>query len=332
MPPKEELFLDFRNALRHLQNERGELSHHTMGALSNANRVELAAFAQTWVGLKPGRRQQIARMLVELAEENIEMDFNPLFRYLLDDEAAAVRASAIDGLWEDEDPGLVRLFVGFLRSDPDLHVRAAAADALGRFMLLAEYNRIPQTPHGKLMFEALLATFQSGLEDISVRARAVEALAYSSRAQVRQVIAAAYEEEDSGMRASAVAAMGHSADKYWGKTVAAELESPDARIRFEAARAAGELEYRAAVPRLIELLEDEDREVQSASITSLGQIGGKQAQAALRQAQESDDEVLSDLADEALQELQFASDPNFLLFDIDPEEVEMGEEDDLDEE
>ena len=302
MPPKEELFLDFRNALRHLQNERGELSHTTISALSNANRVELAAFAQTWAGLKPERRKRIALMLVQLAEENIELDFNPLFRYLLDDEEAVVRASAIDGLWEDEDPGLVKPFVGFLRSDPDVRVRAAAADAIGRFMLLAEYNRVPQTPHGDLMFEALLATIQSGLEDMSVRARAVEAVAYSSRDLVRKVIAIAYDEEDSDMRASAVAAMGHSANKYWGKTIAAELESSDARMRFEAARAAGELEYRAAVPRLVELMDDEDREVQAAAIVSLGQIGGKEARAALVQARDSDDEVLSNLADEALQE------------------------------
>ena len=332
MPPKEELFLDFRNALKHLQNEKAELSRHTLGALSNANRVELSAFAQTWTGLSGDRRKHVAQMLVELAEDNIELDFNPLFRHLLEDEDADVRVSAIDGLWEDEDPGLVKSFVGFLRSDPNVHVRAAAADSLGRYMLLAEYNRIPQSPHGNLMFDALVATIDSGLEDTVVRARSLEALGYSSREGVREIIAAAYEEEDEDMRASAISAMGHSADKYWGKTVAAELQSSEPKMRFQAARAAGELEYRAAVPRLIELMDDEDREVQAATIVSLGQIGGKDARNALVQARDADDEVLSNLAEEALQELQFASDPSFLLFDIDPEEVEMGEEDDLDEE
>jgi len=199
-------------------------------------------------------------------------------------------------------------------------------------MLLAEYHRIPQSPHADLMFDALLATLESGSEDVTVRARAVEALAFSSRVRVREIIASVYDEDDSDMRASAVSAMGHSADKSWGKTVAAELESSDDRMRFLAARATGELEYHAAVPRLIELMDDPDREVQTASILALGQIGGKEAQAALRQAEESDDEVLSHLAGEALQEVQFAGDPNFLLFDIDPEEIEMGEEDDLDEE
>jgi len=331
MPRQTKFFYDFASALEHLQSE-SRLATSALNALSGANKQDLAAFAQTWVALPVERRRQVAQLLVDLAEKNVELDFNILYRYLLNDDDAQVRASAIEGLWEDEDPALVKPFVGFLRSDPDAHVRAAAADSLGRFMLLAEYGRLPQSPYGDLIYEALLATIHGAAEDLAVRCRAVEALAYSSRDAVRDVIAVAYAADDAQMRASAVAAMGHSVDKYWGKTATRELDSPDPRMRFEAARAIGELEYRAAVPRLVDLLDDPDREVQMATITALGQIGDKAARQALTRVAASDDEVLRELADEALQELQFAGDPNLLLFDVDLDDGLEMDEDDGDEE
>lgn len=329
MPPKSKFFYDFDSALKHLAGET-RLASSALNALSSATRRNLAAFAPAWVVLPAERRRSVVKMMVELAEANVELDYNLLFRYLLDDEDPQVRASAIEGLWEDEDAALVKPFVGFLRSDPDARVRAAAADSLGRFMLLAEYGRLPESPHANLIYEALLATIQSAAEELNVRRRAVEALAYSSRDQVRDVIAAAYADEDAQMRASAVAAMGRSADPYWRKIAAEELDSLDPRMRFEAVRAMGELENRGAVPRVIELLDDPDREVQMAAITALGQIGGSAAKEALANAAESDDEVLHELADEALQELRFSGDPNLLLFDLDVDEDLADDEDDID--
>ena len=320
MPRKNKIFLDFADALAHLQDENTTLSASALSALSGASKKDLNAFAQTWSHLSAARRRRAARMLVDLAEDNIELDFNLLFRHLFTDADAQVRTTGIEGLWEDEDAALVRPLVGFLRHDPDTRVRAAAADALGRFVLLAEYGCLAQMPHAEMISSALLDTIHDAAEDLAVRCRAVEALAYSSDAPVREVIAAAYEDDAPEMRASAVAAMGHSADAYWRETAARELESLDARMRLEAARAAGELEDRAAVPRLIELLDDPDREVQSAAITALGQVGGKMAQTALTQAAASDDEVLRELADEALQELEFSSNSEFLLLDIQTDE------------
>jgi HEAT repeat protein len=331
MPRKSKLIYDFDSALEHLQSEN-KLSSTALGALSSANKRDLEKFAQTWVRLPVERRRRAAQMLVDLAEDNIELDYDALFRYLLNDEDAPVRVSAIEGLWEDEDPALVKPLVGSLRSDPNAAVRAAAADSLGRFMLLAEYGRLPQSPHADLVYESLLATIHDSAEDIAVRRRAVEALAYSSRACVRDVIAAAYADDDADMRVSAVAAMGHSADAHWRKMVASELDSRDPRMRFEAARATGELEDRAAVPRLIEMLDDPDREVQMVTITALGQIGSRAAMDALTRTAASDDEVLRELANDALQEVRFAGDTNLLLFDWDADAELMEDEDDFDEE
>ncbi len=319
MPRKKQTMTGFHAALARLQDPNASLSATALSALSGAGKKELNAFAQTWIALPLERRRRAARLMVELAEQDFKLDFNLLYRYFLADDDAPIRAAGIEGLWEDEDAALVKPLIGFLRSDPDPGVRAAAADALGRFVLLGEYGRLPENQTA-LISEALLATTRSANEDLVVRCRALEALAYWGDDIVREVIAAAYEDDMPEMRASAVAAMGRSADPYWRKTAQDELESPDGRMRFEAARAAGELENREATPRLIELLDDPDREVQSAATTALGQVGGKAAKAALTQVAASDDEALSVLATQALEELEFADGSEFLLFDFDADQ------------
>lgn len=315
---KKDLFPDFTDALRRL-HDNAMPARSTLGALSGANRAQLGAYAETWIRLPVERRREVSRKLIELAEDSVEMDFNLLFRHMLEDEDAEVRVNAIEGLWEDEDHALIAPLIGFLRSDPDARVRAAGAEALGRFVLLKEYNRLSDD-QSNLIHDALLATIRSANEPLDVRARAIESLAYWDDDLMRDVISDAYADDDADMRASAIAAMGRSADTYWSKPVAEELESLDAHMRFNAARAAGELEIHSAVRRLTELIDDPDREVQTAAVTALGQIGGTQARAALEETADSDDEVLGSLASEALDELEFASGSDLLLFEADLDE------------
>lgn len=305
---------NFEQALTHLQEDES-LGTEVLWALSGASRAQASEFARVWDTLPVERRRRTSQQMVELAEQNFEVDFNALFRHLLSDPDAQVRVNGIEGLWEDEDAALVKPFLALLRQDPDASVRAAAADAVGRFLLLAEYGRLTSTSADTLG-EILLAIIRNLDEDLTVRCRALEALAYWSDDVVRRVIAAAYDADEPQMRASAIAAMGRSADHYWRDIVAQELQSPDPRMRFEAARATGELENRAATTALIRLLDDPDREVQGAAITALGQVGGKLAKRALQRAADSDDEFLSALASDALQELEFNEDSEFLLLDI----------------
>ena len=156
--------------------------------------------------------------------------------------------------------------------------------------------------------EALLETLRSGEEELEVRRRAVEAIAYSGEAGVRDIIEAAYYDEDQKMQASALFAMGRSADAYWRKLLVRELENRSPELRFEAARACGELETQSAVPKLVEMsTNDLDREVQQAAVWALGRIGGRAAREALEDFFESDDEVLSQAAAEALDEMDMLS-------------------------
>jgi HEAT repeat protein len=319
---------DFRSALNYLTSEEVSLSPSLLYAFSDVTRPELQEFARVWQTIPADKRRRMTQAMTELAEERIEADFTRIFRYLLDDEDALVRAQAINGLWEDEDPALIRQFIGALRSDPDAHVRAAAAEGLGRFLLLAETKRIPAADGDEIQ-TALLAAIRNIGEDQLVHRRAIEAIAYLGDETVRNIVILAYADDDPKMRASAIFAMGRSADPYWKRTVAQELYSPDPQIRFEAARAIGELEFKAAIPRLIELAEDVDREVQTAAITSLGQIGGKEARRALIAIIEADDDVTREIAQDALDELEFSSGSSMLLVDIgleDEEEALLAEE------
>lgn len=313
--PEKIIDADFKSALNYLTSNEVSLSPSLLFAFSDVSRPELQQFAQVWQTLPAERRRRMTQAMTELAEERIEADYSRIFRYLLDDEDALVRAQAINGLWEEEDPALIRPFIGALRSDPDARVRAAAAEGLGRFLLLAETKRIPAVDGDEIQ-TALLAAIRNLGEDQLVHRRAIEAIAYLGDETVRNLIMVAYADDDAKMRATAIFAMGRSADPYWKRTVAQELFSPDPQLRFEAARAVGELEFKAAVPRLIDLLADDDREVQSAAITSLGQIGGKDARQALIAVIEGEDDVARALAQDALDGLEFESGSNMLLVDI----------------
>lgn len=303
------------SALERIRGVDNPISTTILFSFSDLDRKELQQFAETWTNMPVERRRQIVTAMGELAEEDIEADFNRIFRYLVDDEDPEVRAHAIDGLWEDEDVALINPLIGAMRSDSAALVRAAAAESLGRFVLLSETKRIPVN-RGEQIDEALLAVIRNAGEDQLVRRRAIESISYRGDETVRNIVESAYATDDAGMRASAVFAMGRSADPYWRRTVAQELWSPDPQMRFEAARAAGELEYKTVVPRLIVLLDDPDREVQEAAITAIGRIGGKSAREALLALLEGDDEVARELAQDALDELEFTRQSELLLVDI----------------
>ncbi|MCS7221747.1 MAG: HEAT repeat domain-containing protein [Anaerolineae bacterium] len=317
--------VDIQTVLARLADPEKRPSLSILYSLSDLGREEVLRFQATWSELPVARRRWIARNLVELAEEHVELYYNPLFRWLLGDPDPVVRVQAIEGLWEDENVNLIHPLVRMLREDPDESVRAAAASALGRFVLLGELGEI-DGPMAMMAEKALLATIHTPQESLEVRRRAVEAIAYSSEAGVRDVIRNAYYDEDERMRVSAVFAMGRSADRYWRSIVLAELKSELPEMRFEAARACGELELRDSVPMLAVLAEDEDTEVRQAAIWALGRIGGREARRILLKYLDSEEEAIRDAAEAAMEELAFGEDAlSIPVYGLDVEE----DEDDL---
>lgn len=320
--------MKYEEVLRHLGQHQERLRARYLYALSGMTRAQLDEFRRVWPSFSVERRRAIVRSLAELTEHSYEVNFDAIFLLALGDEDPEVRSAAIEGLWEYENPALIEPLIYLLRTDCAYTVRAAAAAALGRFVLLGELEKLSPALSQRVE-EVLRATINQATEHTEVRRRAVEAIAYSGKAYVRQIIQAAYHSDDDRMQASALFAMGRSADPYWRELLAIELDNPNPALRYEAARACGELETSQAVPRLAEMaFNDPDREVQSAAVWALACIGGREARAALEACYASDDELLSQAAGEALDHMDMLSDDVLIpLYDEDTEEEDGLDED-----
>jgi HEAT repeat protein len=267
--------------------------------------------------------------LGRLAQEHIELNFDRVDRMALSDPDGQVRRIAIENLWESEDSGLVPSLVRTLAADVDPSVRAAAGAALGAFVYLGEVDRLPSEALAEVE-EALLLAVQDA--DENVRLRSLEALGYSSRAEVPALIRHAYRSSDENQRRSSLLAMARSVDDVWKTEVLAELRSPSPVLRLEATRAAGELELQESIKELIDLVEDGDQGIRRAAIWSLGQVGGKRPGEFLsRLLDEAGDGDEAGLIEDALNQLAFVEgtrDLSLLAVDEDDEELDedLGEE------
>lgn len=309
----------FDEALHHLLSEES-LKAAWLYGLSTIGPQDYETFKQAWPRISAARRRKVMQRLVELAEANFEVDFKPIFLHGLADEDPEVRVAAIEGLWEHEDAALIAPLVHLLRADPELQVRAAAATAMGQFVLLGELEKIDGAA-ALLAEQSLLETIRHPDEDIEVRRRAVEAVGYSSKVGIRNVIEAAYFDDHPRMRVSALFAMGNSADMFWIPTLLRELENDDPEFRFHAAHACGRLEAAETVHPLIALIEREtDYEVQGAAIWSLGRIGGSTALRALETLAEDEDEVVREVAQEALDEINLLAGLDLPIYDLEADD------------
>ncbi len=275
-----------------------------MALLSGLMDNDLLRMQALWPGLSTTVRRELTGALQEITEADFAVDFSAIFRIALMDSDADVRTSALEGLAEAEDVRLVPEYVRILHNDPSPEVRRAAAEGLGRFVLLGELQKIRPVPFRRAV-QALQATYTSPGETLAVRQCAVEAMAFTGEYGVPAMIKRAYTDNESDMRRSAIVAMGHSADDTWAQFVQRELVSSDPRMRLAAVRACGELQIAASVEDIISLTDDVDVDVQAMALWALGQIGGTLARKTLRRFAKSDDEALASVADEALQELEF---------------------------
>jgi HEAT repeat protein len=287
-----------------LEQEQRAPQANELVDLSGLMDEDLERLKRLWLELPTEERQQLMKRLCQLAEADIQMDFGAIFRLGMGDPDAAVRATAIKGLWEDQDVRLVPELIQALTQDEAAAVRVAAAQTLAHFVLLGELQKIRPRPF-EATCDALITVYRNLQASLEERRRALESLAYAGREEVPSAIEEAYSHPEERMRVSAVFAMGRSADPRWKETVVRELRNPNPEMRFEAAKASGELEIQEAVPDLIDLAEDVDLEVQQMALWALGQIGGEVARRTLEGYTRSENEALRSAAELALQELEF---------------------------
>ena len=279
--------------------------------LSDLLPEEADIFGGEWSNIDVTRRRQIVGQLAELAEDNLELDFDQVFRSCLTEADGEVRVKAIEGLWGCEERSLIDPLIRLLLEDVEHSVRAAAADGLGRFTMLAELGKLPESDAHRVE-EALLTAFNKGNEQLNVRLRVLEAISPLTKPQVEEMIRQAYRSDSLEFQVSAVYAMGRNCNPGWLPVLLKELRSPDPQLRFEAVRACAELEAEEAVPHLIELTRDSDAEVQISAIEALGRIGGGEAREGLQQCRDSSEEVIRQASQEALEDIGFWEDPSSL--------------------
>lgn len=272
--------------------------------LTSLDSGQLVELQKAWPLLNANRRSMIADKLREMAENDIELDFSAIFHFTLSDVEESVRLASVEGLWEDEAPGSIDPLVILLRSDPSPIVRSACATSLGRFMELAELEKLTRQRRDQA-YSALMGAIITTPPGSLIYNRALESLSYVSNQQIEQLIREAYASADQGLRVAAVTSMGRSGNPDYVELVLRQLNNVLPPMRVEAAHACGELEIKEAVADLGKLLDDPEPDVIFAAIEALGEIGGDTAQDILKRAVQSDDEEIAEAAQEALDELEF---------------------------
>ena len=300
-PPIEETLAALTDSEKPLLNSR-------LVRLSNLSVRELEALKQAWPRIDTRRRRQIVQRLVTLAEDNLELNFDGVFKHCLKDPEAEVRRQAIEGLWENEETSLIAPLIYLLEQDTSDKVVAAAATALGKFVLLAEHGRL-RPGHALRIEKALLTVTSAQDRPVEAQRRVLEAVAPLSVPEVKAAIMAAYESQHSRLKVSAIYAMGKNGDPDWLPILLTELDNTDAEIRYEAASACGELGEEAAVPALIGRVNDADIDVRLVAIQVLGKVGGARAKECLQRCLNSTSEAVRETARQALDELMTIKDP-----------------------
>jgi HEAT repeat protein len=273
--------------------------------LSGLGREERADFWRAWQALSPIRREEIAHAMVELAEDNVDLDFNEVLLWCLDDDEASVRTHAVEGLWENDSARLLRRLIPLVRADPAPMVRAAAAMALSRFAYQAALDELDSADAAAVQ-QTLLDVLRDPQAPLDVRRRALESAGYfADLDEVQRQIELAYGSGEQLLRESSLVAMGRTLLPRWLPLIERELTSVSPALRHDAARAAGEMAEvaRTLLPKLAPLLNDDDGEVVLMAIWALGQIGGEHARRLLQRVRKSQNEAYREAADEALEEI-----------------------------
>jgi HEAT repeat protein len=284
-----------------------DLSDSSLAEMSGLDTEQVSQFGQTWAKIETEQRRRIIGKLVKLADENIELNFNAIFKHGLTDPDAEVRRQSIEGLWECEETALVPLLINLLENDSSEMVQTEAAAALGRFAMLAEHGKIHEGTTASLC-QALLSTIDNENKTVDIRCCALEAAAPLDIPEVTRAISEYYNGSDDRLCLSSICAMGISCNPSWMPTLVEELTNFDTERRRIAAAALGELEEEDAVPQLAELVYDDDIDVQIAAIQSLGEIGGAEARECLELCMDDEEEAICLAAEEALNKVSAKED------------------------
>lgn len=300
--------MEIKDLIVEIADLQKPLVNSHLADLSQMTARDIQDFTQVWNTIDVNRRRDIIDRLVEFSAENVELNFDIIYRVCLSDTDAEVKNQAIEGLWENEDPALIRSYINLLNTDPSEKVQAAATTALGRFALMSELGAI-RAQYKNLISQVLLAAINDTDKSVEIRRRALEAVATLSTQQVKDAIKKAYQSRNDKLIISAIYAMGRNCDPDWMPLLLNELSNRDAEIRYEAVSACGEMGSEDIVQHLIPLIQDDDVDVRLAAIQALGKIGGEESKQNLKKYAKSADTVTRDSIEQVLLEMETQDDP-----------------------
>ena len=281
--------------------------------LASLDNDEFAFLKNNWDKAEVKRRRKIVANLQELSQKHANLDFSRLFDFWLDDADARVRSEAINGLIDDEDPGLVERFIGLLHRDNSAEVRAAAAVALGKLALQGELGKL-SPEKTDTVYQALLQTLDKKTESVKVKAVALPAIAPLNLPRVKGLIEGAYHSDNLELKISAIRAMGLNCNRTWLTALLEELHNDSPEIRLAAVASLGELAEEDAVLYLMEMVEDEFPRIQEAAIKAICEIGGKEARQLLNMLLDAPQSKIRRAARLALEDIDFCKNPPSMNF------------------
>jgi len=324
--------IDFSQIIAALLDNTVPFPPTLLNSLSGIYSTELLTLKQTWPQIAVERRRALLEDLDQLADHDTLLDFDNVGRIALADTDPVVLINAISLLWQAEDKKLIPQFINFMQSHENEGVRAAAASALSPYVYLGELEKLPVALQQQIE-EALLEANRTD-RSLLVRRRALEALGYSCREEVENLISKACQSTDTLWLESALCAIGRSADNYWDKQVLSFLDHAAPEVQIAAVHAAGNLGISRARQPLLELLADEpeDEELRAELIWALSQIGGERVQETLEDLlDKTDDPDEIDLLEQALDNLSFTEDSTgFGLLDVDLDEEDLLDDESFD--
>ncbi len=306
--------------IEEIANSKKMLVSSHLADLSQVTTTDMLIFKKAWRNIDLERRRQIITRLGELAKDNVELNFDLIFRHALADSDTQIRITAIEGLWENEDPLMIQTFIKIMENDTSNDVQASAASALGKFTAMLECGEIRES-YKTTLSEALLNKFNDTSKPVEVRRRALESASPLILPAVRESIKKAYDSRDERFVISAIYAMGRTCDDTWLPIIYKEMSNADAEIRYEAANACGEIGAEASAPYLLEHIHDTDIEVRIAVIQSLGKIGGIEAKKGLQRITKDPNPVVSEAVEQVLSEIDAMEDMTLMEMDT-PGEID----------
>ena len=319
-PPPDEL--PFEQVLSALLDTDRVLDPIFLYRLSDISPDDLSSLVRIWEEIRLDRRRGLIEDLEELTDSNTLLSFEPIFRLALKDEDQQVRFFAIRAIEVFDTDDLIPFFLSVLKNEPSVDIRAVTASVLGKYVYRGELDKI--TKELQTQIEDHLLILLDTDAPVEVQRRALEAISFSSRDEVRDQILKAYQRSEEDWVASALFAMGRSYDHDYCDLVLEKLQHTSPKIRLEAVRACGELIIEDSVPIILDLLNDLP-DIRDAAIYSLSQIGGEEAGLAIRDL--LDDEITpgeEELIQQALERLDFLEDGvDMALFNLRVDEDEL---------